>query len=101
MVDDGRVNRMSGRKILTAVMETGVDPAAYCRENALDAQADRATVERVIDTVLNENAKALEDYRNGKVKAKQALFGACMKALKNTADTALIRELLDERLSQC
>ena len=33
MVDDNTVNRPSGRKILTAVLEEGVDPVAYCKEN--------------------------------------------------------------------
>ncbi len=101
MVDEGEVNRTSGKKILTAVMEEGVDPVVYCKENKLDAKVDTATIEKVIDTVFSENQKAIEDYKNGKVKAKQALFGACMRALKNTADTAVIRELLDKKLEQC
>ena len=101
MVDNGQVNRMSGRKILTAVIETGADPVAYCKENALDARVDISTIESVMDNVFKENAKAVEDYKNGKVKAKQALFGACMKALKNTADTAVIRELLEDKLNRC
>ena len=101
MVDSGDVNRMSGRKILTAVLEEGVDPVAYCKENALDTKVDTATIESVMDRVFAENAKAIEDYKNGKVKAKQALFGACMRELKNTADTDVIRELLDEKLSKC
>ncbi len=100
MVDSGDVNRMSGRKILAAVIETGADPVAYCKENALDSKVDTATIANVIDTVLAENAQALEDYKNGKIKAKQALFGACMRALKNTADTDVIRELLDDKLSK-
>ncbi len=100
MVDSGDVNRMSGRKILAAVIETGADPVAYCKENALDSKVDTATIANVIDTVLAENAQALEDYKKGKIKAKQALFGACMRALKNTADTDVIRELLDDKLSK-
>jgi aspartyl-tRNA(Asn)/glutamyl-tRNA(Gln) amidotransferase subunit B len=101
MVDNGDINRTIGRKILTAVIEEGVDPVAYCKENAFDSKVDTATIEGVIDTVFAENAKAIEDYKNGKVKAKQALFGACMRALKNVADPDVIRELLDDKLSKC
>jgi len=100
MVDSGDVNRMSGRKILTAVLEEGVDPVAYCKENALDTKVDTATIESVMDRVFAENTKAIEDYKNGKVKAKQALFGACMRELKNTADTAIIRDILEAKLSK-
>lgn len=98
MVDGGDVNRMSGRKILTAVLEEGVDPVAYCKEQGLDAKADTTTIENIMDRVFNENAQAIEDYKNGKVKAKQALFGACMRELKNTADTAVIKEILEKKL---
>ena len=98
MVDSGDVNRMSGRKILTAVLEEGVDPVAYCKENGLDAKVDTATIESIMDRVFSENAQAIEDYKNGKVKAKQALFGACMRELKNTADTAVIKEILENKL---
>ena len=98
MVDSGEINRTSGRKILAAVITDGVDPVAYCKENGLDQKVDTATIESVMERVLSENAQALEDYRNGKVKAKQALFGACMRALKNTADPDIIRELLDAKL---
>jgi len=98
MVDSGDVNRMSGRKILTAVLEEGVDPVAYCKENGLDAKVDTSVIEGIMDRVFAENTQAIEDYKNGKVKAKQALFGACMRELKNTADTAVIKEILEKKL---
>ena len=98
MVDSGEVNRMSGRKILTAVLEEGVEPVAYCKENGLDAKVDTSTIEAIMDRVFAENAQAIADYKNGKEKAKQALFGACMRELKNTADTAVIKEILENKL---
>lgn len=98
MVDSGDVNRNSGRKILVAVIENNVDPVAYCKENAFDVKVDRATVEKAIDEVLAANAQMVEEYKGGKVKVKQALFGACMRALNKTADTDVIRELLDAKL---
>ena len=100
MVDDNTVNRPSGRKILTAVLEEGVDPVAYCKENGLDAKVDTSVIESIMDRIFAENAQAIADYKSGKVKAKQALFGACMKELKNTGDTAVIRDLLEKKLSE-
>ncbi len=98
MVDSGDVNRQSGRKILAAVIEEGADPVAYCKENGLDSKVDTSVIEETIEKVIEENAKAVEDFKSGKVKAKQALFGACMRELKGTANTDVIRELLDKRL---
>ena len=100
MVDSGEINRMNGRKTLTAVLEEGVDPVAYAKENGFDKKVDTATIEAIMDKVLAENTQALEDFRNGKVKAKQALFGACMRELKGIGDPAVIREMLDKKLEQ-
>ena len=79
------------RGILTAVLEEGADPVAYCKENGLDSKADEGAIEAVIDKVIAENPKAVEDFKDGKVKAKQALFGACMRELNGTANTDVIR----------
>ena len=98
MVEGGDVNRQSGRKILTAVIEEGADPTEYCKVNGLDSKADDSLIEKTIEKVIAENPKAVEDFKGGKVKAKQALFGACMRELKGTANTDVIRELLDKKM---
>ena len=52
-----------------------------------------------IDAVIAANPRAVEDYKNGKVKAIQALFGACMKELRGAGDPAVIKERLTNKLS--
>ena len=98
MVDNGDINRAAGRKILIAVVEQGVDPVAYCKEQGLDRKVDSSALEAVIDKVLESNPQAVEDYKNGKLKAMQALFGACMKELRGSGDPAVIKELLENKL---
>ncbi len=101
MVDSGSINRNAGKKILIAVVEDDVDPVAYCKENALDRKVDSSAIKSIIERVISENARVVEDFKNGKVKAKQALFGACMKELKGAGDPAVIKEMLDEELNNC
>ena len=98
MVDEGKINRNAGRKLLIAVIEDNVDPVAYCKEQGLDRQLDSSALDGVIDAVIAANPRAVEDYKNGKVKAIQALFGACMKELKGAGDPAVIKELLENKL---
>ena len=98
MVDSGDINRNAGKKILIAVVESDVDPVAYCKEQGLDKKFDSSAIEAVIDKVIAENEQAVNDFRNGKVKALQALFGACMKELKGAGDPAVIKELLENKM---
>lgn len=100
MVDSGDINRNAGKKILIAVVEDDVDPVAYCKENGLDRKLDTSVIETVIDKVISDNPRAIEDYKNGKVKAKQALFGACMKELKGAGDPAVISDILEKKLTE-
>lgn len=98
MVDKGDINRSAGKKILIAVIKEDVEPVAYCRENGLDTKFDASVIDGVVDRVINSNAQAVEDYKNGKVKALQALFGACMRELKGAGDPAVIKKLLEQKL---
>ena len=52
----------------------------------------------VVEKAIAANPKAVEDYRNGKEKAIQAVFGACMKELRGTGDPATIKKILEEKL---
>ena len=52
MVNSGDINRNAGKKILIAVVEQGVDPVAYCKEQGLDRKVDTAALEAIIDQVI-------------------------------------------------
>ena len=99
MVDSGSINRNAGKKILIAVVEDGVDPVAYCKEQGLDRKVDTSAIDAVLDRIISENAQAVTDYKNGKTKAMQALFGACMKELKGAGDPSVIKSLLESKLN--
>ena len=98
MVDAGEINRVSGKKILTAVLKEDVDPVAYCKEKGFDNKIDMAVVDKVIDEAIQNNAQAVADYKNGKAKAIQSVFGACMRELKGIVEPAVIKEMLENKL---
>ena len=98
MVNKGTINRGAGKKILIAVIENDVDPVSYCKENGLDKKFDTSEIEAVIDKAILDNPQSVTDYKNGKVKAMGALFGACMKELKGAGDPQIIKTILEEKL---
>ena len=98
MVDSGEINRGAGKKILIAVVENDVDPVAYCEEQGFNKKFDEAAIEGIIDSVISNNEKAVTEFKNGKEKAFQALFGACMKELKGVGNPAVIKTLLQNKL---
>ena len=95
----GKITRNAGKTVLTAVILENVDPESYCKENNLTAQNDIELVKSVVAKAIENNPKAIEDYKAGKEKAILAVFGAAMRELRGTASPDLINKLLKEMIS--
>lgn len=99
LVDTSEITRNAGKKVLAAVFESDVDVDKYCEEKGLNAKVDSAVIEATVDRIISENPQAVADYKDGKVKAMQALFGLIMRELKGVGDPAVIRSLLESKLN--
>jgi aspartyl-tRNA(Asn)/glutamyl-tRNA(Gln) amidotransferase subunit B len=92
----GTFNREQGRTILGRLLEG----AAFDQASAGMAQlSDQAALAAIVDRVLAENPKIVDDYR-GNPSAIGPLVGLVMKASKGTANPGLARELLKDRLDR-
>ncbi|MBQ7107773.1 MAG: Asp-tRNA(Asn)/Glu-tRNA(Gln) amidotransferase subunit GatB [Clostridia bacterium] len=97
-VETGKINRAAGRKVLIAVIEDKADPTEFIKKNSLDAKLDENAINAVIEKVIAANEAAVADYKSGKEKALQAIFGSCMRELKGAGDPAVIKSLLEKKL---
>ena len=61
--------------------------------------SDSGALEKIIDDVLAANVKSVEEFRNGKEKAFNALIGQAMKASKGKANPAQLTALLKQKLT--
>ncbi len=100
MCSAGDITRNAGKKVLSAVITENVDPVSYCKENNLTAQNDIGAIEAVVNKVIEANPQAVADYKSGKTKAMQALFGGVMKELRGTGSPEIINKLLAEKLNK-
>lgn len=101
MVSDGSITRGAGKKVLSAVIDDGsIDPEQYCKDNAMDVQGDEGFIASVVQKVVDANPKSVADYKSGKTKAIQALFGGVMRELKGNGDPAVINKLLTDILNK-
>ena len=68
-------------------------------EKGLKQISDSGAIEELIDQVLLENPKSVEEYRSGKEKAFNALVGQIMKASKGKANPAQVNQILKDKLT--
>jgi len=94
LVDEGKINRSVGKKVLLAVFEEGVDPEVYIEEHSLGMVSDTGFLEAAIKEVLAENEKSVAEYKEGSQKVFGFLVGQVMKKTAGKADPRSVNELL-------
>ena len=98
LVSNKVVNRAVGKNILTLVLEQGIDPEVYVKENKLEMVGDENVVSEAVGFVISENEKQVADYKNGNDKIFGYFVGQTMKRLGGKADPQLVNRLLKEKL---
>ena len=74
------------------------DSESLTEEHGLATVNDEGALRKVVEEVIANNPKAIEDFRGGKEKALGALVGQTMKAMKGKADPASVNQMLRELL---
>ncbi len=96
---EGKINRAAPGKILSAYRETPGAVGEIVEKLGLWQVEDSGALEAVIEEVLAQNPKAVEDYRAGKTAAIGALMGQVMKRTKGAANPKEANALLRKKLS--
>ena len=68
------------------------------QQKNLSQMSDSGALEKIIDEVLAANPKSVDEFRQGKEKAFNALVGQVMKASRGKANPQQVNELLRTRL---
>ena len=100
LVQEGKLNRNTAVKVFEAVFADNGDVDAYIKEHGLAQVSDAGLVAAVVEQVLANNQKSMEDFKSGKEKAFGFLVGQVMRQLKGQAAPAVVNQVLREKLSQ-
>lgn len=98
LIDKGTISGKIAKTVLEEMVASGKDPAKIVEEKGLVQISDEGELARIIDGVLADNPKSVEDYRAGKKKAIGFLVGQTMKATKGKANPEMVNKLLREKL---
>lgn len=97
-----KVNSTNAQKILEEMLDnnTDVDPTHIMEEKGYGQVSDEGALGKVVDEVIKNNPKQVEQYKAGKEPLLQFLKGMVMKATEGAADPAVVEKLLKEKLKQ-
>ena len=80
-------------------IETGKPVSELIDEKDMGG-VDENELKQICEQVVNDNPKAIEDYKNGKEAAFKSLVGGVMKATRGKADALKAQEMLREIISK-
>ena len=100
MLDKNEISSTSGKEIFADMMAKDNDPRSIAERKNLLQVSDEDAISAVVDEVLTDPAaaKAVEDIKNGEMKAVGFLVGQVMKKSKGQANPALAQKLIKEKL---
>jgi aspartyl-tRNA(Asn)/glutamyl-tRNA(Gln) amidotransferase subunit B len=100
LIDDGTISGKIAKDVFQKMFRLGEDARTIVAREGLTQVADEGALASVIDRVLAQNPKAVEDYKGGKRAAAKALVGQVMKATQGKANPAIVNRLLEQKLSE-
>lgn len=98
LVKGNKISRDSAKKVLTAVFNDDVIPEEFVKANNLEMVSDTGAIKSVVEEIVANNQKAVDEYHEGKEKSFNFLTGQCMRALKGKAPASEVTKLLKEIL---
>jgi len=98
--EDGTISGKSAKDVLAQMFETGRRPREIVEEAGLVQITAGDEILAAIERVLEDHAKAAEDYRHGKEEALKFLVGQVMRETRGRANAVTVNQLLKEKLGE-
>ncbi len=101
MIQRIRDNTISGKiakQVFVAMWEGEGDADAIIEAKGLKQVTDSGAIEKIIDEVLANNPKQIEEYKAGKEKMLGYFVGQVMKASQGKANPGQVNQLLRQKL---
>lgn len=98
-IKGGIISGKIGKEILFELLANGGTVQKVIEEKDLVQIVDQGAIEAMVDKVLEENPKQLQQYRGGKTKLQGYFAGQIMKESKGKANPTLLNKILLEKLN--
>jgi aspartyl-tRNA(Asn)/glutamyl-tRNA(Gln) amidotransferase subunit B len=98
LLDEGKISSKQLKQLFDVCFVKGEDFAVVYEREKPQQITDSSAIEAMIDEVIANNPKQVEQYRGGKKTVAAFFVGQVMKASKGQANPALLNELVTKKL---
>ena len=98
LIASGEISSAAARDVLDEMFSTGKDPSNIIKEKGLKQISGEDELAGIVEEVISENKKAVNDYRGGEESALKFLIGQVMTKSRGSANPQVAQDLLKKAL---
>lgn len=95
---EGKISHLMAKSVFNQSITSGKPASQIIEEKNLFQISDAESLENIIDEVVGENSRSVDDYKKGKTNALMFLVGQAMKKSQGKANPKVLQEILKRRL---
>lgn len=99
LVNDKKISSDQAKKVFTKMLEEKLTPKEIVKKYDMEVIEDSGLIESLVNEVISENQKAIEDYHNGRTNMLDYLVGQVMKKSKGKANPVEAKSKMLKRIS--
>jgi len=96
---EDKISNLVAKQVLEEMFRSGEDPSDIIDRLGLWQMSDASDLEDIARHIIEENPKAVEDYRKGKAASLQFLVGQVMKDSRGKANPKIVLEIIRKILA--
>ena len=100
LIDEGKINGKQGKEVFAEMFATGKEAGVIVKEKGLEQVSDTGAIEALCDQAIAASAKAVAEYKAGKVQAINSIKGQVMKLSQGKANPQVVSEILTRKLAE-
>jgi aspartyl-tRNA(Asn)/glutamyl-tRNA(Gln) amidotransferase subunit B len=99
LVEKGTISGKIAKTVMEEMYNSGKEPQKIIEEKGLVQISDSSEIEKIVDKIIDDNLKTVEQYRSGKTGSFGFFVGQVMKATGGRANPQTVNDLLRKKLA--
>lgn len=95
----GKISNRQAKELFEPYLKSNLEAKDFIEKMGVEQVSDEGEIEELINRVLQQNPKMVEDYKNGKDKLFGFFVGQVMKESKGKANPQIVNKILQDKLA--
>jgi aspartyl-tRNA(Asn)/glutamyl-tRNA(Gln) amidotransferase subunit B len=100
LMDERTISGKMAKDVFEKMFKTGKDASQIVKESGITQITNESELVKIVDKIINENPKSIDDFNKGKEKALNFLVGQVMRYTKGRAKPDFVFEAIKQRIKK-